>query len=459
MNSLLIFLSSLADTDTNTKEEKRQHTFLIYIGILMSSGAVLWGSISIVYGLYFQSIVPFAYIIITIFNYIYMFYTKDFNKSQALQLFISIILPFLFQLSLGGFVSSGAVVLWSLLAIFASFTYKKNKEIMVWLFLFIFLIIASGLLDSTVIVFAPDIQYHISITFFVINIILVSGIIFTLFYYFVGSEKKLRLSLEENLLYVKKAQKSLVEGEKMASLGRLVSGVAHELNTPIGVGVTAASHQYKSCINFFKLYEQKNVKEKDFIKFLDVSRSSSKLILENLEHAANLIKSFKLISVDKSSDYLSKINVKEYLNSIVLSLNNMFKKTKHKVEIICPDDYVINFKATLLTHMITNLIENSIIHGFENIESGLILIKINNDDKNFKIFYSDNGVGLSSEGKVKFFEPFYTTKRYKGCSGLGAHVIFNIVSNSLNGEISIVEQKCVGLAFQINIPLEGKNNV
>lgn len=452
--TLLTFLSTIADTPMNTKEEKRKHAFLVYIGVLMSFGGILWGSIALLNGLFYQAIVPFSYTFITLLNFTYMHYSKDFNKPQAVQLLISLLLPFLFQLSLGGFVASGAMIVWALLAIFASFTYKDNNTIIIWLFVFIALIILSAYLDSMVVPFAHDIPDSVSIIFFSINIIVVSTIIFTLFYYFVGSEKKFRLSLEENLVYLQNAQKNLVESEKMASLGRLVAGVAHEINTPIGVAVTAASHQNRSCKDFLKLYESQQVKQEDFDEFIEMSQHTASIILDNLERAASLIQSFKSISVDQSTDDVRKINVKKYIDNIILSLKNEWKKTSHTVEIICPTEYVVEMKAGSLVQILNNLIENSLVHGFDEKENGHIVIEVQDAGTQMKLRYKDDGKGLSQEEKIKFFEPFYTTKRSEGGSGLGTHIIYNIVTQSLNGEIKILEDKNKGLGLEIQIPIK-----
>ena len=459
MKRILGFISTIADTKENTKEEKRQHAFLIYIGILMSFGGLLWGTIVMSSGLFYQSFIPFGYVVITISNYILIYYTKNFNTGQAVQLSISLLLPFMLQLALGGFISSGAMVLWSVLTIFAAFTYKQSNTIIRWLIVFIVLIILSALFDSTAASYTQPVPSEISILFFAINIIVVSTVIFTLFYYFVGSERRFRKSLEENLIYIKNAQKSLVESEKMASLGRLVAGVAHEINTPVGVSITAASHLEKSCKEFLKLYEAKQVKQSDFDTFIDVSQNSSKIILQNLDRAGELITSFKSISVDQSSGELREIDVKEYMNSVLLSLGSKIQKSKHTVDIVCPDDFVVNIEAGSLAQIVTNLIDNAHSHAFENKEHGTVKIVVEKHAKYMLLVYCDDGRGLTTEEQEKFFEPFYTTKRAEGGSGLGTHIMYNLVTQSLNGTISFIPRDENGLALEIKIPIQGDEDV
>ena len=445
-------MASIGDKPDETNEEKRQHTFLIYLAVLMSSGGSIWGTIALLSDLFYQAMIPYTYIIITVLNLSYLYFTKDFKRVQAIQLFISLMLPFAFHMSLGGFVASGAMVLWSVIAVFAAFTYKENYTIIVWFILFIILIIISGLVDDFATSYMPAVPKDISILFFVLNIIMVSFIIFTLFYYFVGSEKKFRHSLEENLVYIQEAQAQLVESEKMVSLGRLVAGVAHEINTPIGVSVTAASHLDKTCTDFVKLYEAQQVKKSDFDNFILVANQSNKLILHNLDRAAVLIRSFKSISVDQSSGELREINIKEYTESIILSLNTKMKKTNHSIYLECPDSFLLTIQAGSFAQVVSNLIENSLTHAFVDEDMGEIKIRIEAEKEGILMNYEDNGKGLSAQGIKRFFEPFYTTNRANGGSGLGTHIVYNLVTHTLQGSIELLSKENEGFHVLIHIP-------
>ena len=201
------------------------------------------------------------------------------------------------------------------------------------------------------------------------------------------------------------------------------------------------------------------MKQNDFNTFIEVAQSSSVMILQNLERAGDLITSFKSISVDQTSGELREINVKEYIESIVLSLGNKAQKSSHTIEINCPDDFVINIEAGSLAQIITNLIENAYIHAFKDKENGHILFDIKEEGGYMFLLYVDDGRGLSSEEKEKFFEPFYTTKRDDGGSGLGTHIIYNLVTQALNGYISFVPLDEDGLAIEIKIPITGERYV
>lgn len=264
--------------------------------------------------------------------------------------------------------------------------------------------------------------------------------------------------LEDSLKLIRQTQGRLVETEKMASLGGLVAGVAHEINTPIGVSVTAASHLEKKYSQFAKLYEQNKVTQDDFDNFMDVNKRSTEIILNNLERASNLISSFKSIAVDQSSNDIREINLKDYLNAIVTALHPKLKKTNHRVQ-IDSDDTVVSLAAGALSQIVTNLIDNAIMHAFEEEDSGLITIEAKIVNNILELTYTDNGKGMDKQTSKKFFDPFFTTKRSSGGSGLGAHLVYNLVTQSLGGEISIETEPNKGLEVKIIIPIKEKDNV
>ena len=195
----IVPLLTIADTSSNTETEKRQHSFLIYMGLLMSTGGLLWGTLCLYHDIYIAAIVPYMYILITILNFTYLYFTKNFQTSQNIQIIISLLLPFFFQFFLGGFIASGGNVLWSVIAVFGSFTIGDKRKSLLWLFLFFALMVFSGMVDN----YAQPYDIHMPqsyiIGFFVINFIFVIGIIFTLYYYFVSTEEKVRLELQESL--------------------------------------------------------------------------------------------------------------------------------------------------------------------------------------------------------------------------------------------------------------------
>ena len=192
--------------------------------------------------------------------------------------------------------------------------------------------------------------------------------------------------------------------------------------------------------------------KKDFEAFVDDMEESSLLITSNLNRAADLVQSFKKVAVDRSSDELREFNVKIYVSDILQSLKPSLKKTKHSVDVDCPDDLKIKSYPGALSQIFTNLIMNSIVHGFEGIDGGKITISIMRNEKDVIIIYKDDGVGISRENINRIFEPFYTTKRGTGGSGLGLNITMNLVTNTLNGSIVCDSDVGKGVKFTITFP-------
>jgi len=255
--------------------------------------------------------------------------------------------------------------------------------------------------------------------------------------------------------YLKKTQNELVQTEKMAALGRLVAGIAHEVNTPIGIGVTAASHLKKEIKDFNGHYKNETLTQSAFESFIDTSVQSSEIILNNLERAAQMIQNFKQVSVDQSSDTVRQFYLKEYLESVIINLKPTLKQHSHTIDIICPATLMIESTPGVFYQIFSNLIINSVIHGFEEKENGHILITVRyNGGDNLEIIYKDDGKGMDKEGLAKIFDPFYTTKRSSGGSGLGTHIIYNLVTQKLHGHITAQSHENKDMTFIMNIKVK-----
>ncbi len=259
-------------------------------------------------------------------------------------------------------------------------------------------------------------------------------------------------TLTESLKRLGETQDKLIQSEKMAALGALVAGVAHEINTPIGVGVTAASLLEEKTKKAKKLYDENSLKRKDFESYLGIAEETSSAILKNLIRSGELVKSFKQVAVDQSSEKQRNFNLKEYINEILTSLHPRFKKTSHTIESDIPADIEITSYPGAFSQIITNLIMNSLIHGFENIDNGKIFIKVIHHENTIELIYQDSGRGLEEEEKRKIYDPFFTTKRGEGGTGLGMHIVFNLVTQTLGGNIECESEKDNGVKFTIKIP-------
>ena len=248
------------------------------------------------------------------------------------------------------------------------------------------------------------------------------------------------------------AQERLVGSEKMAALGGLVAGITHDINTPVGIGVTATSFLEERLNQIEIAYQDKSLSPKALEEFIRDAKQSTSLLATNLERASELVASFKQIAVDQASEAVRNINLKEYLSEIIRSLQPKLKKTMHKINIHCPDDLKLNLPAGAISQIFTNLIMNSLIHSFEGVNAGSIDIAISEHDGEVRITYRDDGRGVSQEQLDKLFDPFFTTRREQGGSGLGTHITFNLVKQTLGGDITATSEIGKGLTYEISFP-------
>jgi len=255
--------------------------------------------------------------------------------------------------------------------------------------------------------------------------------------------------LEQTILNLKQTQNKLVESEKMASLGGLVAGIAHEINTPVGIGITGISHFLDITNKISEDYNANNISQNEFELYLNSSKELATIIDTNLHRTADLVRSFKQISIDQSSEEKRIFYFKEYLETILLSISNITKKTNLTINVTCKEDIKINCYPGIFSQIFTNLIINSINHGYAEKEAGNITIEIFQQNNHITIFYKDDGKGISQDNLQKIFDPFFTTNRHNGGTGLGLNVIYNIVTNNLNGNITCSSEEGQGVLFEI----------
>lgn len=264
--------------------------------------------------------------------------------------------------------------------------------------------------------------------------------------------RKRNKELAESMETLQLAKDQLVESERMASLGGLVAGIAHDVNTPLGVGVTAASFMQERIKNLNLAFEDKKLTSRTMSLFLTEAQQTTTLLLSNLNRASELVSSFKQVAVDQTSEAERDVDLQLYIQEVIQSLAPNLKKTKHKVNVVCPENLVVRCAPGVIAQIFTNMIMNSIIHGFEHKKQGQINIEINNDGENINIHYQDNGKGLSKELLARHFDAFFTTKRGKGGSGLGTHIMYNLVTQTLGGDIEAHSQIEQGIEYIIKFP-------
>jgi signal transduction histidine kinase len=188
-------------------------------------------------------------------------------------------------------------------------------------------------------------------------------------------------------------------------------------------------------------------------KYLTTAKEASELILTNLRRASDLIRSFKQVAVDQSAEEKRKFNIKTYIDELLLSIRPKYKKTQHTISVQCPEDLEINSYPGAFAQIITNLIMNSLIHGFEDIEAGNIVIDVTTDGNQIQIIYKDDGKGMDEGTVQKVFEPFFTTKRSHGGTGLGMHLVYNLVTQTMGGIIECYSNQGRGVEFRISFPI------
>src|SRR5690554_2031238 len=263
--------------------------------------------------------------------------------------------------------------------------------------------------------------------------------------------REINTRLQESLSALERAQDQLIESEKMASLGGLVAGMTHDVNTPIGISVTAASYIRDQIILAEQALNNKDLTQAQLKKVFKLSKESLELLENNLARASDLISSFKEVAVDQTSEAIRDINIKQYVYGVIQTLKPRFKPLKPNIEVICDDDINIRCPAGAVAQIFTNLIINSLIHGFENKQDGEISIAIERTDEQLIITYKDNGKGLDKKQLSQLFDPFFTTKVQQGGSGLGTHIIRNLVTQTLNGTIDAESEPGQGLTYRITL--------
>lgn len=259
--------------------------------------------------------------------------------------------------------------------------------------------------------------------------------------------------LQTALESLRQAQGQLVMSEKLAALGGLVAGVAHEINTPVGVALSATSTMAEKNRVLSELFTTGEMKRSDLTDYLESTREGVEMSLLNLNRASDLIRSFKMVAADQVSESRRSFNVREYVGQVLLSLRPKLKKTAHRVEVECDEDMVVESYPGAFSQILTNFIVNSLTHAYKEGQSGLIRIAIEKIEGALTLTYSDDGCGIAQEMQGRIFEPFFTTARAKGSTGLGLHIVFNIVTGTLGGTVTCCSAPGQGTTFQVRIPV------
>ncbi|MGY0712933.1 ATP-binding protein [Azospirillum argentinense] len=281
------------------------------------------------------------------------------------------------------------------------------------------------------------------------------------------AEKAMVLAKEEAeraLHDLRQTQSSLLQAEKLASLGALLAGVAHEISTPVGIGVTAASHLSEQVRQFKVDVADGHLRRRDLDEFVNRVDEGASIILGNLERACTLVQSVKQVAVDQTSEARRAFELRGYLDSVLSSLAPRLKGTGHRVTLDCPDGLVMDSYPGALSQVVSNLVINALLHAFQPDAAGTIAIAVRADGSpsagaagvvlaGVVLDVIDDGRGVPPDQIERIFEPFFTTRRAEGGSGLGLHIVHNIVMGILGGRIAVASQPGGGCRFTIHLPL------
>ncbi|MFB9887583.1 ATP-binding protein [Balneatrix alpica] len=265
--------------------------------------------------------------------------------------------------------------------------------------------------------------------------------------------EKANHELADSLHSLQEMQEQLIESEKMSSLGSLVAGVAHEINTPIGLSITSASLLAEKLKELQQHYQAGSMSRSQLERFLALADESTQILQSNLGRAADLIQSFKRIAVDQSNQDIRELALQHYLEEVLLSLRPTLKKNHVAVILSCDPDLRWRTCPGALAQIVTNIVMNAVIHAYPP-EQEIKNVSMQLEHQGKLLFWTiqDNGQGVKTEQLEHLFEPFYTTKRGQGGSGLGLHLVYNLVSQQLKGSIHVSSPAGSGLKYEIRLP-------
>ena len=262
-----------------------------------------------------------------------------------------------------------------------------------------------------------------------------------------------RQEAETALADLRDAQEAMVRAEKLASLGSLVAGVAHEINTPVGIAVSCASHLSDATERLRGRARAGELSKADFARYLTTATDTSALILANCERAARLIASFKQVAVDRASAERRAVTLNRYIRETLVSLEPKLRQGGHAVAVDCPPDLVVDSYPGALSQILTNLVMNSLTHAYPDGQAGHLTIAVDQPDPaTVRLTYGDDGQGIPAENLPQIFDPFFTTRRGEGGSGLGLHIVHNLAVGALKGTIAVESRPGEGTRFVLTFP-------
>jgi len=259
--------------------------------------------------------------------------------------------------------------------------------------------------------------------------------------------------IEQTLADLRQTQADLIQAEKHASLGQMVAGIAHEVNTPVGIALTTSTTIGREAKRLEDVVSTGRVARSELIRIAERLSEGSRLLFSNLTRAADLIYSFKQVAVDQASGERRNFAVNQWAHELLTSLGPVLQKAGHEVTTTCPEHLVLHTYPGALAQVITNLVTNAVVHGYPDEVAGRIALEI--VERGFdtvQIIVTDDGRGIAPELHTRVFDPFFTTGRDQGNTGLGLHIVYNLVTVTLQGRITMESHPGRGTRFTVSIP-------
>lgn len=257
---------------------------------------------------------------------------------------------------------------------------------------------------------------------------------------------------EQATLELQAAQESLLQAEKMASLGGLVAGVAHEINTPVGITLTSASGLMSATDKLQASLVDGTIRKSAMAAYVETAQSFCTLILRNSERAAHLIQSFKQVAVDQTSEQRRAYDLQKYIDEVISSLHPVLSRNHVQVVVACPQAILLDGYPGAMAQVLTNLAMNAVNHAFKGESGARIEITAQCQQERVSILFEDNGCGIASENVAKIFDPFFTTRRGEGGTGLGLNIVYNIMAKQFGGSIVVDSVVGRGTRFILKFP-------
>ncbi|KMO41259.1 ATPase [Methylobacterium tarhaniae] len=268
-------------------------------------------------------------------------------------------------------------------------------------------------------------------------------------------ERALRRAKEEadrTLAELRQTQSDLIQAEKLASLGQLVAGVAHEINTPLGIALTTATLVRDEARDFGEVAKTGQLSRSRLSHFVDRMQEGSHLLTANLARAADLVHSFKQVAVDRVSDEHRRFSLREWLGELLRSLGPLLRRGGHRLALEAEEEFEVDTHPGALAQVITNLVKNAVVHAFADGTPGHITVAVSREAGWVRLEVRDDGRGIAAADRERIFDPFFTTARHRGSSGLGMHIVYNLVTGQLQGRIAVENRAGGGTLVRVEFP-------